>query len=134
MYYRVISLNAAKKYKRILKSMFINPCVAFVLLWGYIAYFSQPFSFLVYLKNSQKEFPRGCLFFHLTTWGPVLPVHLQGGKRSPQVVQGAASGSQLQREKMLGSSSVEALEVIWRKTPPVGAARTFWIPGGPRSL
>jgi len=65
-------LKEANKYKRIPKSLLINPCVQFVLLWGYIAYFSQPFRLLVFLKNSPKEFPRGGLLFHLTTWGSAL--------------------------------------------------------------
>lgn len=69
MCYWVISLKAANKYKRIPKSIFINPCVEFVLLWGYIPYFSQLFSFLVFLKNSWKEFPR---------WGSAFPPYHMG--------------------------------------------------------
>lgn len=42
--------------------MFISPCVEFLLLWGYIAYFQ---SFLIFLENTHKEFPRRRLLFHL---------------------------------------------------------------------
>lgn len=39
------------------------------------------------------------------------------------MTQGAASGSQLQSQQILNSSSSEVLEGIWRTRPFVGAAR-----------
>lgn len=125
----VISLKAAKNTKEIQ-----NPCLWIPVLSSFccrVILFILHNSFWYSWKIPRRNFPREGLHFHLTPWGPGLSVHPRGRKINPRVVLGAAAGSQLRREKMLGSGSMEALKVIWReKRSHTGATRTFGIPWG----
>lgn len=130
----MISLKAANKYKRIPKSVFINPCVEFVLLWGYIAYFPQLFSFLVFLKNSQKEFPRRGLLFHLTAWRPVSVFPPLGWKEKSPGGPGSSLWQPAPKAEDAGQQHHRGSRGDLEKNTSPGSSQAFLDPRGSLEL